>query len=107
MGDFVPLTLTGQEPATNMQNGIVGGEPIEALGDGAIENLEAGQLEGGKTGCEKDVAGDDHREPFLEKGSIVPPRAPEPVSKRERRRRKRDMMRKREMARKEFERRRG
>ncbi len=101
VSEFVPLTLIGQEPATNIQNEIVGEQPRHLVGDRPIENLEAGEQEGGETGCQKEVEGDDLRAPLPEEGCVVPPRAPKPVSKRERRRRRR------EMARKEHERRRG
>ena len=57
--DFVPLTLTGQEPETNIQNGIVGDEPSEAVGDAAMGAMEAGLLKAGETGCQQDVGGDD------------------------------------------------
>ena len=70
-------------------------------GDGAIENLEAGQREGGETGCQEDVGGDELPAPLGEEGCVGAPRVPEPLSKRERRRQRR------EMARKEVERRRG
>ena len=105
--DFVPLTLAGQRPATNVQNEIVVAEPSAGLGEGVIEDLDAGEQGGSETECEEDVSGDQPRASLPEAGCVVPPRAREPVSKRERRRRKRDMRRKREMARKEFERRRG
>ena len=99
--DSVPLTPAGQEPATNIQNEVVGDEPSQIVGDGPSENLEAGQQEGGETGCQTDDAGGDLRASLPEEDCVWQPRAPELVSKRARRRRKR------EMARKEFERRRG
>ena len=107
VSESVSLTLTVQQPATNIQNEIVGDEPIEASGDGSIENLEAGQVEGGETRRQKEVAGNELRAPSPETGRVVPLRAPEPVSKRKRRRQRRETARKREMARKEFEGRRG
>ena len=86
---FVPVSLMGQGPATNIQNEIVG--------DGAIEAVEVGQLAEGETGCQEEVAGDELPAPLGEEGCVVAPRMQEPVSKRERRRERR------EKARKEFE----
>jgi hypothetical protein len=43
--DSVPLTLTGQEPATNIQNGIGGDESGGAVGDAVIENVRESHLE--------------------------------------------------------------
>ncbi len=99
--DSVPLTLTEKEPATKIQNEIVDDERSEAAGNAPIEALAAGRHEGGETDCQEDAGGDDLRAPSGEEGCVLPPRAPEPVSRRERRRRRRDM------ARNEFERRRG
>ena len=100
--DSVPLTLTGQEPATKTQNDFISDERGRILSDGPIENLEVGQPERGETGCDEDFFGEDPPGRLPEEGCVVvPPPAPERVSKRERRRRRR------EMSRKEHERRRG
>ena len=107
LSGFVPLTLAGQGPATNVQNEIVVAEPSEGLGEGVIEDLDAGEQGGGETECEEDVSGDRPRASLPEPGCVVLPRAREPVSKRERRRRGRERARRREMAKQEFERRRG
>ncbi len=107
LGDFVSLTLTEKDPATNIQNEIVDDEPGEAAGDAQTEPLAAGRHGGGETGCQEDVGGDELSASLGEEGCVVPSRAPEPVSKRERRRRGRERARRREMAKQEFERRRG
>ncbi len=99
--EFVPLTLTGQEAATKIQNEIVGDEPSEAAGDAPIEALAAWRHEGGELGCQEDVGGDELPASLGEERCVVAPRVAEPLSKRERRRLRRDM------ARREFERRRG
>ena len=105
---FVPVSLMGQGPATNIQNEIVGDEPSEFVGDGAIEAVEGGEQEGGEAGRQEDVGGDDDAPaPLGEEGCVVAPRVREPLSKRQRRRRGRERARRREMARKEFESRRG
>ncbi len=107
LSDFVSLTLTEKVPATNIQNEMVEDGPSEAAGDAPIEAVAAGQDEGGETGCQEDGGGDDLPATLGEEGCVVAPRVPEPLSKRERRRRGRERARRREMARKEFERRRG
>ena len=95
--DSVPLILMGhghdreEDLQIEMlcQSSVVSGQ---LSGDGDRDASDRGRLnEGG---------GDDQRAPSPDKGCDAQPRAPEPVSKRERRRRQR------EKARQEFERRR-
>jgi hypothetical protein len=99
--DSVPLTLTGQEPATNVQNGIGGGGTGDAVDDAVIEDLEAGQDEGGETDGREEGGGDDFTASLPDKGCVEPRRVAEPLSKRERR------WRRWKMAMKEHQRRRG
>ena len=75
LSGFVPLTLAGQGPATNVQNEIVVAEPSEGLGEGVIEDLDAGEQGGGETECEEDVSGDRPRASLPEAGCVVLPRA--------------------------------
>ncbi len=91
--DFVPVQFTGKGDAANLQNEIVGDLPIGGV--------KAGRQERGETQRQKDVSGDELQASLPEEGCDRPARVAEPLSKRERRRRQR------EMARNEFERRRG
>ena len=128
--DFVPLTLTGQEPATNIQNEIDGsgsGEPSGARdprrtaeheeggepsggrdprrtegGDGEGQEETCGRADGGEaSGAREPRRTCELPAPLPEQDCVAPPRVQEPLSKRERRRLRR------EMARKEHERRSG
>ena len=83
LGGFVPLTVTGHEPATNIQNEIVSDEPSEAVVDAPSGAVEAGQQQGGESDCREEVSGDEQRAPSPEEGCGGQPRVPEPVSKRE------------------------
>ena len=91
--DCVPVQFTVKGDAANLQNEIVGDLPIGGV--------EAGRQERGETQRQRDVSGDERRASLPEKGCDRPARVAEPLSKRERRRRQR------QVARKEFERRRG
>ncbi len=71
------------------------------MGSAPIEVVEGGRHEGGETGGQADAGNGDFPAPLGEEGCVVASRVPEPLSKRERRRRRRDI------ARMEFERRRG
>ena len=59
LSDFVPLTLTGEEPATNIQNEIVDDGPGEAVGSAPIDVVEGGRHEGGETGGQADAGNGD------------------------------------------------
>ena len=89
--DFVPLTLAGQEPETNIQNGIVGEEIGEAFGESQVEAAGDGDRDASETGPQTKGGGDDPLASSGEKRFVEPRRVSEPLSKRERRRRRREM----------------